>query len=39
VRDEQAARRAVPRAAVELVQATGKTVAEVARDLQINDTT
>ena len=25
--------------AVELVRATGKTVAEVARDLQINDTT
>ncbi len=25
--------------AVELVQATGKTVAAVARDLQINDTT
>ena len=25
--------------AVELVKATGKTVAEVARDLQINDTT
>ena len=25
--------------AVELVRATGKTIAEVARDLQINDTT
>ncbi len=25
--------------AVELVKATGKTIAEVARDLQINDTT
>ncbi len=25
--------------AVEMVRATGKTVAEVARDLQINDTT
>ena len=25
--------------AVELVQATGKTIAEVARDLQMNDTT